>query len=141
MRIAHRGDVQQPLRERQYILAAFAQRRDTQGDDVEAVVEILAEMMRGDFGFEVAIRRGDYSRVDMYRAFAADALEVLLLQKTQKLGLQRRRQIGDLVEENGPAVGRFETAGLVLDRARERAAHVPEQLALKELFGERRAID
>ena len=74
MRIAHGGDVQQPLRERQNILAAFAQRRHAKGDDVEAVIEILAKVMRGDFGLEVAIGRGDYSRIDVNRAFAADAL-------------------------------------------------------------------
>ena len=100
MRIAHGRDVQQPLRQRQNIFAAFAQRRDAQRDHVEAVVEILAKVMRGDFGFEVAIGRRDDSRVDVDRALAADALEVLLLQKAQKLGLERWRQVGDLVEED-----------------------------------------
>ena len=77
----------------------------------------------------------------MNGALAADALEVLILQKAQELGLQGRRQVGDLVEENGAAVGRLEPARLVLDRAGERAAHVPEQLALEQFFGERGAID
>src|ERR1019366_10035519 len=141
MRIAHGGDVQQPLRERQNILAPFAQRRHAKGDDVEAVIEILAKVMRGDFGLEVAIGRRDYSRIDVNRAFAADALEVLILQKAQKLGLQGRRQVCYLVEENSPAVGRLEPPGLVLDRAGERAADVPEQLALQQFFRERGAID
>src|SRR5271166_5597730 len=119
MRITHGGDVQQPLRERQNIFAAFAQRRDAQGDDVEAVVKILAKVMGGDFGLEVAVGRGDYSRIDVNRAFAADALEILILQKPQKLGLESRSQVGNLVEENGAAVGRLESAGFVLDRAGE----------------------
>src|SRR5579863_6935944 len=97
--------------------------------------------MRGDFGLEVAIGRRDYSRIDMDRALTADALEVLILQKAQKLGLQCRRQVGDLVEEYRAAVRRFEPARLVLDRAGERAAHVPEQLALEQFFGQRGAID
>src|ERR1700676_4993719 len=100
MRIAGSGDAQQPLCERQDILAAFAQRRDAQGDDIETVVEILAKMMRTDFGLEVAIGRGDYSRIDVNGAFAADPLEVLILQEAQKLGLESRRQVGNLVEEN-----------------------------------------
>src|SRR5208282_4888774 len=141
VRIANGGDVQQPLREWQNIFAAFAQRRNAQRDNVEAVVEILAKVMRGDFGVEVAIGRGDYSRVHVDGAFTADALEVLLLQKAQKLGLEGRRQVGDLVEENGAAVGRLEPAGLVLDRAGKCAAHVPEQLALEKFFGEGGAID
>src|SRR5208282_3635398 len=141
MRIAHGGDAQQPLCERQNILPAFAQRRDAKRDDVEAVVEILAKVMRADFGVEVAIGRGDYSRIDVNRAFAADPFEVLILQEAQELGLQGRRQVGNLVEENAPAVGRLEPPGLVLDRAGERAAHVPEQLALEKFFRERGAID
>src|SRR5579862_8341422 len=100
MRIAGGGDAEQPLCERQNILAAFPQRRNAQRDDVEAVVEILAKMMRTDFGLEVAIGRGDYSRIDVDGAFAADPLEVLILQEAQKFGLESRRQVGDLVEEN-----------------------------------------
>src|SRR5271156_318953 len=141
MRIADGGNVQQPLRERQDVFAAFAQRWNAQGDDVEAGVEVLAKVMRADFGFEVAIRRRDDSRIEVNRALAADALEVLLLQEAQKLGLEGRRQIGNLVEENGAAVGRFEPARLVLHRPGESAAHVAEELALEQLFRQRSAID
>src|SRR5580692_12170493 len=132
MRIAGSGDAQQPLCERQNILAAFTQWRDAQGDDIEAVIEILAKMMRTDFGFEVAIGRGDYSRIDVNSAFTANALEVLILQEAQKLGLESRCQVSDLVEENAAAVSGLEPAGLVLDRAGERAAHVAEQLAFEQ---------
>src|SRR5208337_1393007 len=141
MRVADGRDVQQPICERQNVLAAFAQRRDTQRDDVEAVIEILAKVMRGDFGLEIAIGRGDYSRIDVDRAFAADALEVLILQKAQKLGLEGGRQVGNLVEKNGAAVGRLETARLVLDRAGERAADVAEKFAFEKFLRERSAID
>src|SRR5208283_5568039 len=141
MRIAHGGDAQQPLCERQNILAPFAQRRHAKGDDVEAVIEILAKVMRGDFGVEVAIGRRDYSRIDVNRAFAADPLEVLILQEAQELGLEGRRQVGNLVQEYASAVGRLQPPGLVLDSSGERAANVPEQLALQKFFRERGAID
>src|ERR1039457_2411816 len=141
MRIAYGCDVQQPLRERQNILAAFAQRRHPKGDDVEAVIEILAKVMRRDFGLEVAIGRGDYSRIDVNRAFAADALKVLILQEAQKLGLQGRRQVGNLVEENAPAVGRLERPGLILDRAGKRAPAIAEHIVFEKFLRERGAID
>src|SRR5260370_41514546 len=96
MRITNGRDIQQPLCERQNILAAFAQRRNAQRDDVEAVVEILAKMMRADFGLEVAIRRGDYPRIDVNRAFATDALEGLILEESEKICLEGRRQGGNL---------------------------------------------
>src|ERR1700722_10299720 len=98
-------------------------------------------MMRGDFGVEIAIGRRDDSRIDVNRTLAADALEVLLLQEAQELGLEGGGQVGDLVEENAAAVSRLETAGLVLDCASECAAHVPEQFTLEQFFGERGAID
>src|SRR5258708_33650602 len=97
--------------------------------------------MRCDFGFEVAIGRRDYSRVDMDRMFAADAFEILILQKAQELGLQGGGQVGDLVEKHSAAVGCFEAAGLVLDRAGERAADVSEEFAFEQLLGERGAVD
>src|SRR5260370_19265118 len=77
----------------------------------------------------------------MNRAFAADPLEVLILQEAQELGLERRRQVGSRVEKNAAAIGRLEPAGLVLDRAGERAAHVAEQFAFEKFLGERGAID
>ena len=56
--------------------------------------------------FEVAVGRRDDPHVDADVARAADALERLLLEEAQQLGLQRRRHLADLVEEHRAAVGR-----------------------------------
>src|SRR5262249_15397490 len=55
--------------------------------------------------------------------------------------LELRRELAHLVEEERPAGGRLEPAGLVLPGPGEGAAHVPEELALEQVFGERRARD
>ena len=52
------------------------------------------------------------------RLRAAQALELLLLQDAQQLGLQRRRDVADLVEEQRAAVGQLEAADLLRDRRR-----------------------
>src|SRR5690606_40205478 len=46
----------------------------------------------------------------------------------------------DLVEKDGAAVGQFEAAAAIADRAGEGALHVPEQLALDQLLGNGRTV-
>ena len=55
------------------------------------------------------------------------------LDRAQQLGLQAQRQLADLVEEQGAAVGRAEVAERVLAGVGEGAAHVAEELR----FGQR----
>src|SRR5262249_5141577 len=71
----------------------------------------------------------------------ADALEHLLLEDAQQLGLQLERQVADLVEEERAAVRELETPDALGDGARERAALVPEELALQQAGGNGGAVD
>ena len=86
------------------VVAPLAQRRHRQRDDVEAEVEILAERALAMACLEIAVGGGDHADVDLDAAPRADALDDLLLQHAQQLGLQRRRQLADLVEKDGAAV-------------------------------------
>ena len=52
------------------------------------------------------------------RARAAEALELVLLQHAQELGLRARAHVADLVEEQRAAVGLLEAADALLDRRR-----------------------
>src|SRR6185295_3274280 len=71
----------------------------------------------------------------------ADALDLSRLENAQQLRLHGQRQLADLVEEQRAAVGRLEQPRLVVGRAGERAAHVPEQLALEQRFDDGGAVD
>ena len=73
-------------------------------------------------------------------AGAADRLDDLLLERAQHLGLRLEAHVADLVEEQRAAVGQLELAAAIGDRAGERALHVPEQLALDQLLGNRGAV-
>ncbi len=75
------------------------------------------------------------------RLRAADRLERALLQHAQQLHLHGGRGGVDLVEKERAAVGGQESAGLVGDRAGERAFHVPEQFAFQQRFGQCAATD
>ena len=110
LRVADRGRLRRA--------AGMSSRRSRSGgsssdDDVEPVVEILAE---------AALLRSRSSRSRLVAAItrtstlivcvAADALELALLEDAQQLGLDRRRDLADLVEEQRAAVGELEPAVL-----------------------------
>ena len=110
-------------------------------DDREPIVEILAESPGLQLGLQVLVRRGDDPGIHADGLAASDALDLPLLQKPQKLGLQRNTHFRDLVEKQRAAVGELELP-LTLDvRARVRAFLVPEQLGLQQRLRDRPAID
>ena len=66
---------------------------------------------------------------------------VPLLERPEKLALEGQRELADLIQEQRPPVGQLDQARFRLDRAREGALLVTEQLALQKLFGQRGAVD
>ena len=57
--------------EQRHVVGALAQRRRAQRHDVEAEVEILAELAGGDRRLQVAVGRGHDAHVDLQRLLAA----------------------------------------------------------------------
>jgi hypothetical protein len=102
-------------------------------DGVDPEVEVGAKAALAHHAREVAVGRGDQANVDVVAAHVADAAEPLLLDDLQDPRLERDRDLADLVEERGAAVGDLEQAELARRRAGERAALVAEQLALEQL--------
>ena len=87
--------------------ARVAQRRQRDRQHVQPVEQVLAELSRAcTSSSQVPVGRRDHADVDADVGRAADALERLLLEKAQQLGLQRRHHLADLVEEHRAAVGR-----------------------------------
>ena len=70
---------EQVLGERHDVGGALPEWREMDGEDGEAVVEVVAEGAGGDLGAQVAVGRGHDADVDADRARAADALEAALL--------------------------------------------------------------
>ena len=90
---------------------------------------------------QVTVRRGDDSSVNFDAALGADAADFSFLQSSEKLGLYRRSNLADLVQENRAAAGDLEEARLVSDRAGKCASHMAEQFRFEQRFSERSAID
>ena len=101
-------------------------------EHVDAVVEVLAKATARDELIEIAIRGGDDADIDAAIVIVADPAELLRLQDAQQLGLQRQRQLADLVEEQRAGVRGGEQTFAIARRIGERTADVAEQLVLEQ---------
>ena len=76
------------LGEDEHVVASFAERRQLQGDDGEAVIEIEAEATFSDDGLEIGARGREQPDVDGDAACVAEALDSPLLEEREELGLK-----------------------------------------------------
>ena len=66
--------------QQRYVVRSFAQRRHADREHAEAIVQVLAEGTRGDQLFEVAMGRGDDSRIDANWPRAPQSLDLSLFE-------------------------------------------------------------
>ncbi|MNT08011.1 hypothetical protein D3C72_1427370 [compost metagenome] len=81
------------------------------------------------------------AHIDLERGVVTDALQIAVLQHPQQLGLQRQRELADLVEKQGALVRQLELACPVVNGAGEGPLHVAEQLALRHRFRQGGAVE
>src|SRR5262249_43616993 len=67
------------LDQERHVLGPLAQRRQRDADDVQPIVQVLAELAALRLRFQVLIRRREHADVDLDRAVAADAFDLSLL--------------------------------------------------------------
>jgi len=124
-----------------HVFGTLAQRRDVDGEDVEAVIKVAAEFALGDKSGEVVVGGGDNADIHADGAVAAEALELLFLKHAKEFRLEFQGKVADFVEEQRAAVGELEAANFLRKRAGERAALVAEKFGLQQPRGNGRAID
>ena len=100
------------------VLAPFAQRRQLDLDRVEPEQQVLAEALLVGERVGRYVGGGDHPHVDRNRLVRPDRHHLALLERGQQLGLEVKRQIADLVEEQGAVVGGLEAADAVARRRR-----------------------
>src|ERR1700675_2369053 len=120
---------------------ALTQRRQRNGDDVEAEIEILAEGSFLVFGVEIAVGGGHDAHIHFDLLITAHGTDFFLLEKAQELGLHLERKLAHLVKKNGSRVGRLQQSLLRTKGAGEGAFFVAEQFAFDEGGDERSAVD
>ena len=107
--------------------------RQLHGDDVQAVVQVLAELPLVHHVAQVDVGRRDDADVHLDRFDAAEPHELPLLDHAQELGLRLERDVADLVEEDRALVGQLEEPLFRVDRPGERPFHVAEEVRLEEV--------
>ena len=122
------------------VVASLAQRRHADREDVESVVQVLTEAARFDLFLEVAVARRHDAHIDEFGVGGAHGTDLAFLQHPEQLRLERQRHLGDLVQEQGAAVGDVEEPALLFGGAGEGATLVAEELALEQVLGERGAV-
>ena len=133
--------MQEVVRQQGDVLAALAQRRHTQSNDVQAVEQVVAESAAPHLGGRGRDwwRQSAAHRLDA--PVAAHALELALLQHAQQLGLRapapsRRFRPGRPCRRRPARACPF-----FARRAGECALLVAEELAFEQRLGQRRAVD
>ena len=82
---------------------SLSQRRNQDGEDVEAIEEVAAELSAPDVFEEVPIGGRNHSDIGAEGRCTSEPLELSFLKHSQQLRLQLERNIPDLVEEDRPA--------------------------------------
>ena len=123
------------------VLLAFAQGRQMDVEDVEAVEEVLAQLAAADGLLRHLIGGGDDADVDFEFGAPAEAANLGVFEDAQQLGLRGHGHFADLVEQQGAALGHLEASGAAFGGSGERAFLVAEELAFDERLRQRGAID
>src|SRR6185312_1008070 len=84
---------------------------------------------------------GNDAAADLDFLQAAQTSDATFFQRPQELGLQPRRHLADLIEEQRARRSQFHEATLLRTRIGERAALVSEQLRFEQRFRNRRTVD
>src|ERR1700683_2393984 len=106
----------------------------------QAKIQIAAEFAIFDHSGQVAMSRCDKPNIHLVSSTTAQAFEFLFLQYAQQFGLQLRRNIADLIQEERTFIGQLEAAKLLRDGSGEGALFVSKKLALQEVKWDGRAV-
>ena len=123
------------------VVDALTQGRNAKVDHIQAVIQVLAEFAVHDRLLQIQVGGGHHAHVHLHGVLAADALEFVVLQYLQQLGLKLDIHVADFVQQDGPAVGHFEHAGLLLECAGEGPPLVPKEFALYQFRRKSGAIE
>src|SRR5262249_9408194 len=127
--------------ERIDVLWPLTERRYSDREDVQAVVQIGTEAAPLDHPAEVPVRGGDQTNVDGGRPGPAEAVEPVPLQPPEGPGVKVERELAPPVQEERATVSELEPSDPLGDRAGERPPLVAEQLALEQARRDGGAVD
>ena len=102
-------------------------------ENVQPIIEVAAKFAPVHHLHQITICCRHQPDVHLISPSAAQAFELLFLQHAQQFGLQCRRYIAHLVQEERASVSQFETANLLRDRSGEGASLVAKKLTFQQI--------
>src|SRR5205085_8605356 len=139
--VALGGALEQGRHEQVHVAQAVAQRRELELEHRDAKEQILAERALLHELAQVLVRGREQAEVAAKGARAAHALEGVLLQHAQELGLSLGAELRHLVEKERAAIGLLEAPLTRAHGSGERALFVAEQLRVLQGLGDGAAVD
>ena len=123
------------------VLAPLTQGRQAQPNHIEPVKQVLAEGAVFHPLLQVLVGGSNHTHIGFHRAMTAHPVEMAVAEDPQQPGLQVKRHVADLIEEQGAAIGLLEAAAAHGLRAGEGTALMAKQLGLQQILGNSRRVD
>jgi hypothetical protein len=123
------------------VFSSLAKGRDREDKTRQAEIEVLAEVAGFDLGLEIRIGGREHTHVHLEFPGCPQRHQRATFQHPQQLGLQPRRHVTDLIQEQGASIGIPEVAFLVTNRPGEGPLEVAEEERFGEILRDRGAID
>src|SRR5690606_7689681 len=133
--------VQEILRDKDHVVAAFAQRWQVDRQPEEPVIQVFAEPPRLDFFSKVVMGGHNQADVQLDGLVSPDAGDFPLLQHPQQFGLEVQVHFPDFVEEYGAAFRLFKAAYPARGSASKGAFFIAKQLALNKRIRDGRNVN
>src|SRR5271165_5313141 len=119
----------------------LAHRRHVNVEHVQAIVEVVAQFTAGHRVFGRLVGSREHADIDGGLAFRPKATQLAVFEHPQQLRLGGDRHLADFVEQQSAALGEFKASGAAIERSRESAFLVAENLAFDERLGNGGAVD
>ena len=129
------------LHQQRNIIAPLAQGRQFQIDYIQAIQQILAQLIIADGFVWVFIGCRQHAHIHGNFAVATDAPQRAIFQHAKQLGLQRDRHLSNFVQKQGAAIGQFKATFAAHNRACEGAFFVAKEFRFHQRFRDGRAVD
>src|SRR5574341_1066120 len=129
------------LDEERDVLSSLPQRGKMETEDVEPVIEVLAQETVLNGLCRLLVRGCDDADVNADLGLAAQAAKRALLEDPKELGLCPDLHLRDLVQEDGPPVGQLKTAHPPVGGAGKCPLLVTQDLAFKQRLRNGGAVD
>ncbi len=105
-----------------------------QGDNTQAIIQILTESTGSDIALQVAVSSGNNADIYIFTVVAAQGFYLSFLYGTEKFDLHFRPEVSDFVKKKAASVGGLEAAFAIFYRPGKGSLGVAEQFTFYQIL-------